>query len=636
MAALFIRARSAYARTLARIRKRGLKAQQTRSKTPHESEFRLLGPLEICSRGKSVPLGGQKQRALLALLLLHANEVVSRDRLIDGVWGESPPSTIASVLNVYLSKLRKLLATCGSEAALLTHPHGYMLRIDPEQLDLNRFERLVDEGREALGAGKFEEAAARVGEALTLWRGPPLSDLADAPFATSTIGRLGELRFCALENRIEAGLALGRHSDLVPELEALVAEHPLRERCRAQLMIALYRTGRQTEALQSYREARRLLAEDVGIDPGPELQRLEKAILIQDPSLEPPVAGSLGSRASAQRRLRRPAFLTAALASVAAAVVVPILALGRGDVGRPDSEGRTGTILAPRNDVAIVQPETNKVVAHIPVGSNPTLIREGDGSVWVADRDDQTVTQIDPESRRVVRTIGIGFRPDDLAAGYGAVWAVNKEEGALVKVGSGEIRDRFERRGFAGFGRMAVDDEAVWLSGGKRLIRVDAATGRVVKRAEVPVHLDGVAVGAGAMWAVSGSAATVLRIDLRTAGVLDTISLPTRRGGLSSAPLEIAADTRFVWVLDGSTGTVTKIDPELGRIVATFTLGTGRGSARLTAGEGAAWVSNTQDGTVIRIDAETDAITALSVTADSSPKDIAVAAGLVWLTVDEG
>jgi DNA-binding SARP family transcriptional activator/streptogramin lyase len=617
-------------------------------------EFRLLGPLEVRSGGTPLPLGGPKQRALLALLLLHANEVVSRDRLIDGVWGESPPSTIGAVLNVYLSKLRKLLAANGLDNALVTQPHGYMLRIELEQLDLHRFEQLAREGREALAAENTEQGAVRLEEALALWRGPPLADLAYAPFAAPKIGRLVELRLSALEDRIEAELALGRHFEAVPELTALVAEYPLCERLRVQLMVALYRTGRQSEALQVYRESRRLLAEELGIDPGPELQRLEKAILVHDPSLAPPGSSDAGSsptegrvrrliaaaaKAAPTRRravTRRSPVVVVLAGLVAAAVTVPILVQSWGEADRlRQGQDQAGLMFAIGSEVAVVSPDTNKVVARVPVGSEPTLVREGDGSVWVADRHDQTVTQIDPESRRVVSTMGIGFRPDDLAARDGSVWAVNREEGVLGRLAYGEISDRFERRGFVGFGRMAVDDKALWLGSGKGLIRVDPATGRVLQRAEVPVELDGVAVGAGAVWAVSGRAATVLRIDRETGAVTHQIPIATRPDVPSPYPMGVAASADFVWVLDGSTATVTKIDPDLDNIVATFPLGTGPGSLRLAAGEGAAWICNQQDGTLTRIDAETDATTSITVAPHDRPTDVAVAGGLVWVTVDK-
>jgi DNA-binding SARP family transcriptional activator len=604
-------------------------------------DFRVLGPLDVYRGSSALPLGGRTQRALLTLLLLHANEVVSCDRLIEGVWGEAPPRTVDAGLRVYVSKIRKLLGSADSQVALLSRPPGYVLELEPGQLDLHRFERLVHEGREALAAKSAEKAAARLGEALALWRGDPLADLPYASFTASTVGRLIELRLCALEDRIEAELALGRHFDLVPELEALVAEYPLRERLRAQLMLSLYRTGRQSEALQAYRVARRLLAEELGLDPGPELQDLEKAILVQDRSLAPAPAKPAraahwfhrlvgaavrGSRSGPARRSSR--LLAAGAGIVAVAIAVPMFVIGQGR--RPDA------VFASGDDIAVIEPRTSKVVARVPVGSSPTLIREGDGSVWVADDDEQTVTQIDPERRSVVRTIGIGFRPDDLAARDGAVWAFDKEGGILEKLPYEEVSNRFERRGFAGLDHMAVADKAVWLSGGRRLIRVDALTGRVVKRADVPGDLIGVAVGAGAVWAVTGPGATVLRIDPRTGAVTDRIAIVRRPSALPPGPIGIAADDNFVWVLNGNsaTPTVAKIDPKLRGVVAMLPLDVDRGAIRLAAGEGAVWVSNADDGTLTRIDAETDAMTSITVAPHDRPTDVTVAGGLVWVSVD--
>ena len=618
---------------LVAARKRRLETAQKESKRPAPLDFRVLGTLEVRSGGEPLPLGGPKQRALLALFLLNANQVVSRDRLVDGVWGETPPSTIAAALNVYLSKLRKLLAVGAPGASLATRPHGYELRVELDQLDLERFERLVHEGREALAARQVERAAAKLAGALALWRGPPLADLGDVPFAAPWIARLQELRLAALEERIEADLALGRQFDLVPELQALVAEHPLRERLRGQLMVALYRSGRQSEALQVYREARRLLAEELGIDPGPELQRLEREILTQDPAIAP----------VPRERLTRPGVLTrrrvfvGALLGVAAAALVSFAALGRGTAARPDQESlQASIVLASSNEVAVVTPETNKVVGRVPVGSNPTVIREGDGSVWVADDAAHTVTQIDPESRRVVRTVGIGFRPDDLAAADGAVWAVNKDEGILAKLPYGKSAGRLERHGFAGFDRIAVDDNGVWLGGARAIIRVDPVTGRIVKRADVPFDLNGFALGAGGLWAVSGPAAAVLRIDPSTGAVTDRIPIVTRPDSHSPYPVGVAADADFVWVLNGRTSTLTKIDANLRGIVATVPLGGDQDFAALTAGEGAVWVSSRANGTVTRIDAETNTVTSITVAPHDRRTDVTVAGGLVWVSVDEG
>jgi DNA-binding SARP family transcriptional activator/class 3 adenylate cyclase len=256
-------------------------------------DFRILGPLELSAGGRVLPLGSPKQRALLALLLLHANETVSRDRLIEELWGDAAPATVASAFHVYLSRLRRLLDSAGGGGVLVRQAHGYRLRIGPDQLDAERFARLASEGREALAAGDAELAADRFRQALALWRGPPLADLESERFAVAASSRLDEERVSALEQRLEADLALGRHRELVAELETLVTEYPYRERLRGQLMLALYRSGRQTEALRAYQEARRTLTDELGLEPGHELKELEQAILRQDrtltfqPSVEP-------------------------------------------------------------------------------------------------------------------------------------------------------------------------------------------------------------------------------------------------------------------------------------------------------------------------------------------------------------
>jgi DNA-binding SARP family transcriptional activator/class 3 adenylate cyclase len=251
-------------------------------------EFRILGPFEVVVDGAPVALGGAKQRALLAILLMHANDVVSVDRLIEDLWEEDPPATAENVIQTYVSRLRRAfepVSTPGVER-LVTRKPGYMLRVLPGELDSTRFEDLAEGGRRALERGDAKTAAAMLREGLALWHGEPLSDLAFDSFARRDIERLQESRLAVLEDRIEADLALGRGSELIGELESLVTGQPLRERLRGQLMFALYRAGRQAEALAAYQEARKALTEDLGIDPGPELQNLERAILRQDPELE--------------------------------------------------------------------------------------------------------------------------------------------------------------------------------------------------------------------------------------------------------------------------------------------------------------------------------------------------------------
>ncbi len=256
-------------------------------------DFRILGPLEVADNGREPVIAPGKQRALLAILLLHANEVVSSDRLIEELWGEQPPASAAKSLQVHVSRLRKALGR--GEGAITTAPSGYSIRVAPGELDLERFTRLAKEGRLALGADDAERGAELLREALSLWRGSPLADFAFESFAQLEIGRLEELRLAALEDRIDADLACGRHAELVAELEALVAAHPLRERLRRQLVLALYRAGRQADALAAYRAARDKLMDDLGLEPTPELRQLEQAILTHDVAVRAPVARGMRS-----------------------------------------------------------------------------------------------------------------------------------------------------------------------------------------------------------------------------------------------------------------------------------------------------------------------------------------------------
>jgi DNA-binding SARP family transcriptional activator len=256
-------------------------------------DYRLLGPLEVVVGGESLSLGRRQQRAVLAILLLSLNEVVSADRLVELLWPARRPGRPLTAIQGFVSALRKLL---GREA-IETSGGGYVLHADREQLDSGRFERLRREGVEALAAGRAPRAVSLVEEALALFRGPPLADFTYEPWAQNEVGRLEELRLTALEDRVDAELALGSHAELAGELESLVCEQPLRERRRAQLMLALYRCGRQAEALETYQSFRRLLADELGIDPSPELKELERRILQHDAQL----AAAAPARLSAAR-----------------------------------------------------------------------------------------------------------------------------------------------------------------------------------------------------------------------------------------------------------------------------------------------------------------------------------------------
>ncbi|MGO9753212.1 MAG: BTAD domain-containing putative transcriptional regulator [Solirubrobacteraceae bacterium] len=254
-------------------------------------QFRILGPLEVAERDAVWPLGGAKQRAVLAILLIHRGELLSSERLIDELWGERPPLTAAKTLQGYISRLRKLIG----EDVLVTHGRGYRLSLAPGQLDVDEFERLAADGRRALSEGDPAGAAKLLREALGLWRGAALADLAYESFAQSEVARLEEARLAALEDRIDADLGRGDHSAVIGTLEPLIAEHPYRERLRGQLMLALYRCDRQADALHAYQSARRALVEELGIEPGARLRELERSILAQDARLEW-APGAIGPR----------------------------------------------------------------------------------------------------------------------------------------------------------------------------------------------------------------------------------------------------------------------------------------------------------------------------------------------------
>ncbi len=248
----------------------------------YQHDFRLLGPLEVGSPDGPVAVGGRKERALLTILLLHRGEVVSADRLIDDLWNGEPPPGASNTLQGYVSHLRRTL----DPGVILTRPPGYQLAVESDRLDLSRAEQLAVEGQGALAAEEFGHAATSLSKALALWRGSALGEFADAPWAVSACVRIEELRLAILENQMEARLALGEHAAAVPDLQEAVRRWPLRERLTAQLMLALYRSGRQADALAAYRDLRRRLAEELGIDPGPEIWRLEEAMVLQKPELD--------------------------------------------------------------------------------------------------------------------------------------------------------------------------------------------------------------------------------------------------------------------------------------------------------------------------------------------------------------
>ena len=367
-------------------------------------EFRILGPLEVVEDGRPISIRRGKEQALLAYLLLHANEVVPSGRLIDVLWDERPPPTASKILQNGVSHLRKQLGN----ARLETRDPGYLLHVERDELDLERFERLAREGRET--------------EALALWRGTPLLDLRDERFADEARRRLEEQRLAVIEDRVDADLAAGRQANLIPELEALVSANPLRERPVGQLMLALYRAGRQSDALEAYQRARRRLSDELGLEPGPQLQEIERRILTHDPELAGPPSRP---RHAAQRRGPRKLLVFGVVA--AALVAAAAFGLSRAFSG-------SATPVVPLNSLVVVDPSRNRIVDVVPVGHTPRGVAVGRDYVWVANSADGTITQIGKKSLSIVQTIGLGEQATDLVESAGSVWVATGMDNTLVQL----------------------------------------------------------------------------------------------------------------------------------------------------------------------------------------------------------
>ena len=295
-------------------------------------EFGILGPLEIAAGGQPLPVQGARTRAVLAMLLVHANQVVPADRLTAELWAGQPADRAAASLQVRVSQLRKALRAAGEADRLVTRPPGYLIRVTPGELDAPRFEHLARDGETALAAGDGALAARRLDEALGLWRGAALADVDDAPFAQAEARRLEERRLAALESRAEARLACGGHRELIGELETLTAAHPLRERLWAHRMLALYRAGRQAEALRAYRDLRAILTGELGIEPSPALRELEGRILRQDATLAPPAPGEDRADGPGARSEAEPPVTRYARSSDGVHIAYQVLGQGERDI----------------------------------------------------------------------------------------------------------------------------------------------------------------------------------------------------------------------------------------------------------------------------------------------------------------
>ena len=595
-------------------------------------QFHVLGPVEVSNGQESLPLGGPKQRALLADLILNAGSIVSTAQLIDDLWGTSSPPTASHTVETYIARLRRILRDGSASAILLTRPPGYVLDVEPGQVDAFRFEQLLKDGTAAAGRDDHEKAAALLRAALALWRGQAFADVAGTPFARGAARRLNDQHLLALERRIESDLMLGRAQDLVPELQALVASHPYHEPFHRQLMLALYRSGRQSEALAAFRRARALLAGELGIEPGPGLRRMEQAILRQDPELEQPPAArprhsgqpelaSPGSppvpaASSRQRRHRRRVLIIAGLAlAFAVAVAVPLTAV-------------PGGASVPADGLGVLSASGTSVTSALAMPSALGSLAVGGGSVWATSAAGDAVYRIDPATRAITQTIAVGGEPAGIAYSSGDVWVANSSDGTVSRIdGSAGQVVQMIGAGSEPTG-VAASPGAVWVTDpvGSTVSRIDSSSGRLTRTIGLTSPPYAIALGAGSVWVTSPADDSVTRIDPVAGQPVQTISV-------GADPDAIAYGFGSVWVANGLDSTVSQIDPSTGTVTRTIPVGNGP-SAVAVAATGV-WVANAMAGTVARINPATGRV-ASSLGVSDPALALAVDGGAAWVGTGVG
>jgi YVTN family beta-propeller protein len=591
-----------------------------------ELQFSILGPLEV-RRGTAVlRLGSAKQRALLGILLLHPNETVSTSRLVDALWGERPPATAEKLVQGYVHAVRKHLG----DGAVLTRPPGYAVVLDDRSLDLAEFERLLESARTA----PLRQAVEVRRRALALWRGGALAGVELEGQARHDVARLDELRLSTQTEQLGARLELGEHAELVGELESLVAAHPYQEGLHAQLMLALYRSGRQADALERYRAFRSALDEELGLQPGVQLRELEAAILRQDPALaaperdvssEPAVVDELlpvGPRLASRRR--RFVLPLGVVALVLAATALLAIAL------RDDEP--TPVVVAP-NSVAVIDIGEGRVVETVQVGIRPGPVAVGVGGIWVGNLDDDTVSRIDPATRAVLRNIQLPATPDAITVGEGAVWVVNGRLGMLYRIDPefNEVTDatRLGDRAVTYTGAGAdVGLGAVWAAfGDSTLARAAPHPPRADGLGSAGTGPIAVVVAFGAIWVANSGDSTVQRFN-----PLTFEDGPVKEYPVGANPAGLSAGAGGIWVTSRDSDHVMRLDAAGIGVSSGRPIAVGDGPTVVAMGDGAVWVANTAAGSVSRIDPTTNEVTK-TIPVGNVLAGLAVAEGMVWASV---
>jgi DNA-binding SARP family transcriptional activator/DNA-binding beta-propeller fold protein YncE len=574
-------------------------------------QFGILGPVEVVDRGRTVSIRRGKELALLAYLLLHANEVVPSERLVDELWGERPPPTAPKILQNAVSHLRKEL---GGDR-LVTRAPGYLLRVEPGELDLERFESLAQRGR-ASGDPQL------LREALELWRGEPLADLREEAFAQRAARELEEARLAVHADRLEGDLAGGRHAELVPELEALTARHPLDERLYRQLMLALYRAGRPGDALGVYQRARKTFDDELGLQPGPELEELQRQILNQDASLAAAPKPRQGEGAGRLPRRRALAVLAVLLLGAAALTVALVLA----------NDGGGAPVVVP-NSLVKIDPDTGEVLDVIRVGRQPVAVAVVGRYVWVSNNEDETVMRVDPETGRTDPIGGVRPPLDLVADGTSHVWISTYSYEQVTRIDTETLHKDvivpLGRKTFllgTGAGSLWVTEPPANPADRGTVARINLATARLERTFRVGIFPVDVKVGRRAVWVSNGADASVSRINLAD-GSIERIAI-----GSSPGPLAIAFGS--VWIIAGQTGdTVWRLNPETRQAEDVITVG--KSPFNIEPDAHWLWVAMRDAGTIARIDPRTNTVTK-RIQLGFKPQGLAVGGGALWVTVGHG
>jgi YVTN family beta-propeller protein len=572
--------------------------------------FGVLGPLSLSRDGEAVPLGGRKQRTLLAVLLLHGNEAVPRAQLVEALWGEHPPPSWTESLDSYLYRLRKILG----HDRLARTAGGYLLHVEPGELDADEFERLVTSAGGAAENVDYEAALGELTAALALWRGPAWGDLIDSGALEPDARRLDELRLSVVESRFEAELALGQGAELVPELEQLVAEHPLRERLIASLMLALYRAGRQTDALGAFQAARRRLVDELGLEPGPELHELQRRILEHAPTLGAPwrLAPLSGPR-------RARSLAVVALGGLAA-LVAGVLVLAAGATRRPPS------LASGVSGIVGVNAASDRLVDATPLVGVPGALAAAGGSLWVADPVADRVYQVDPDSGSVLDRIPVSAEPGSIVSGDGAVWVVSTVGSTVTRIdpSTDTAAPPINLPG-SNPDAIAYGADRLWVADAaeRELFEIDPATDTLQRTWQLDIQPSAITTGEGAVWVAGYGNATVEKLDPASGKVIG-------EAHVGDGPVAIAFGSGSLWVANSLDSTVTRVNPIT--LAVRAVIATGSGPAALAAGPGPVWVANQYSGTVSRIDPSRNQVVS-TVAVGGAPTSLTFNGGRLWAGV---